>query len=209
MKSTLWSFGDSGSLPWQVEVAESWPYLIAQRFGAELRNESREAVDNHFIYSNYLQHKSEIKSGDIVIIQWTSPNRKMFCNVAVDPSYSISLGAHTWSRSPLRRDEHAYGRGMRPRDSGIAFFDEWYAKYYSLREQQINFKAYLDATASVTTPIYFDRESVDTIAHWPTVYLIDLIRDAGVNRSKYDLHPTAEGHRLIAEKIYPHVKRVP
>jgi hypothetical protein len=76
---TLWVFGDSLSLPFDLEFADQgWPSLLSKKLNAELKNFAEVAADNFFIYSCYLENKKYIQSGDLVVAGWSHPSRKSF-----------------------------------------------------------------------------------------------------------------------------------
>jgi hypothetical protein len=80
MDNSLWLFGDSFSAQPNVECDFIvWPELIARHFKLpHYWNWARMGCANDFIFHEFTSHINEMKEGDFVIVQTTSPNRQWF-----------------------------------------------------------------------------------------------------------------------------------
>ena len=193
---TIWIFGDSFSTNYQVKLEQSWPEIIGKKLDREVKNFAHEAVDNFFIYSNYVNQKTNIQFEDIVLLQWTIPSRKMFIFDENNSSHKAAIESNSISST---RNDITYFRsdlatkGWLPsltnRDHCIDFFDNWYKNYFDIRECNINLKAYQDASKSKNTiNLSFDR-------------MLNFITENKLYISEEDLHPNPEGHIRLANNI--------
>jgi len=87
----LWVYGDSNSemydsfdaynmwsneyIKWKGYVPKHYTQLIAEKFNCELRNFAKSGTNNHTIFERFCNSVNSISNDDIVIIQWTEPNR--------------------------------------------------------------------------------------------------------------------------------------
>jgi hypothetical protein len=141
-----------------------------------------------------LDQKADIKDDDIVIIQWTNPNRKMFI-------YNCDNDNHTLEHLSVTRKGRTYFRwinsypgkwglsNLKMRPSGVDFFDTWYKDYYDSFETKVNLQAYQDATKKENIiHLYFDE-------------ILNYVKENKLYINKDDLHPSAEGHKRLANNI--------
>ena len=83
----LWTFGDSFTAPffplawgkdyidWKGYIPKVHGEIIAEKLGYELINLGKGGIDNYRILETICENLVGIKTGDIVIIGWTSPIR--------------------------------------------------------------------------------------------------------------------------------------
>jgi hypothetical protein len=96
MENSLWSFGCSftaeyepiGEYPlttydfykeWRGgNLPSIWPTLLSKKLNLKNKNKGSGAISNYRIFYNFCDSVSEIKKGDVVIIQWTTPYRFLY-----------------------------------------------------------------------------------------------------------------------------------
>lgn len=192
----IWVFGDSFSTNYNIDDAHSWPEIIGQKLNRQVRNFAHPAVDNFFIYSNYVDQKPLIKSTDIVLLQWTMPTRKMFIldknntthqQVIDNTDIVITRNNVTYFRSGSRTS--SWIPSANTKDSGIEFFDEWYKNYFDITESEVNLHAYQQASKKPNT------------VHLHFSDILNYIKQHELYISKNDLHPNAQGHQQLANAI--------
>lgn len=200
---TIWVFGDSLSTNYGVSLEQSWPEIIAKKLNTKVNNHAHEAVDNFFIFSNYLNQQDKIKSNDIIIVQWTSPNRKMFVldkentnhkKVLKNDNISVTRNNITYFRSGA-----AKVNGWFPnikRNDTLDFFNIWYENYFSMTESEINLKAYKLASCK------------KNVVHLQFNEILDFITKNKLYLSKDDLHPNVQGHKQLASNIMEKINGV-
>ena len=201
---TIWIFGDSFSTNYKVKLEQSWPEIIGKKLDREVKNFAHQAVDNFFIYSNYVNQKTNIQFEDIVLLQWTIPSRKMFIfdnnnsshKVAIESdNISITRNDITYFRSDTKKTK-GWLPSFTNKDHGIDFFDNWYKNYFDIRECHINLKAYQDASKSTNTiNLSFDR-------------MLNFITKNKLYISEQDLHPNPEGHKRLENNIMEKINGV-
>ena len=96
---------------------------------------------------------------------------------------------------------------MQPKDSGIAYYDNWYRAYFNPAEQKINFQSYLLATKTILptkkyVPFYFSKASVEDVKHTNNLYMAEFIDKKKVAISKNDAHMNDDGHSQWCKKLY-------
>lgn len=201
---TIWVFGDSFSTNYGVTLDESWPEIIAKKLNKQVKNYAHQAVDNFFIFSNYVNKKSQIQNDDIVLLQWTIPSRKMFIfdkncrshQVAIQSdNISVTRNNLTYFRSGPKNSKR-WLPSFTNEDHGIEFFDNWYKNYFNLKECEVNLQAYKDASQlDNTIHLSFDR-------------ILNFITKHKLYLSEDDLHPNAEGHKRLANNIMEKINGV-
>jgi len=180
-----------------IKLEESWPKIVESKLGVNLNNFAHEAVDNFFIYSNYLQQKFNIQPNDIVIMQWTIPSRKMFIFDKDNEDHCVAIKNKSLS---VTRDNKTYFRSYNDttpswlpvftsKDSGINFFDTWYNNYFNSYECEVNLQAYQDAIRA------------KNVVHLQFNEIVDFIKTNKLYINKNDLHPDARGHIRLADLI--------
>lgn len=201
---TIWVFGDSFSTNYGVTLDESWPEIIAKKLNKQVKNYAHQAVDNFFIFSNYVNKKSQIQNDDIVLLQWTIPSRKMFIFDENCKSHQVAIQSDNIS---VTRNNLTYFRSgpkikkvwipsFTNKDRGIEFFDNWYKNYFNLKECEVNLQAYKDASQlDNTIHLSFDR-------------ILNFITKHKLYLSEDDLHPNAEGHKRLANNIMEKINGV-
>jgi hypothetical protein len=218
MKSTLWIYGASNCLPFNLkESALAWPDLLANKLGMTCNNLSEPGADNFFIYQHYLYHKKHISPDDMLIIVWSHYSRKSFVfdknNLEQLAVYDQSLQYHTGPLTFIRNvnppSSVKHWLSMKPRDTGKLYYDNWFKNYYSDYEQKCYFQSYLDSVSLNSPckylPLFFSKESVEGIDIDPTLkteYLSDYISDHNLSISASDGHLNSNGHTILAEHLY-------
>ena len=77
--TNLWVFGHSLCLPFNLsKLSTGWAEQLAEKNNLVLLNYAQPGADNFFIYSSFLNNRSNIKHDDIVIIGWSHYSRKSF-----------------------------------------------------------------------------------------------------------------------------------
>lgn len=89
----LWTFGDSFTegykpkhntktkhwrhhyIDWKGYVPKVYGEVLAEKFGFELRNYGMGSWDNYSIFESFCKVINEIKSDDVIIFGWSSPER--------------------------------------------------------------------------------------------------------------------------------------
>jgi lysophospholipase L1-like esterase len=194
---TIWIFGDSFSTNYKIPLEQSWPEIISKKLDREVKNFAHKAVDNFFIFHNYINQKSQIQNDDVVLLQWTIPSRKMFIfdkncrshQVAIQSdNISVTRNNLTYFRSAPKNPKR-WLPSFTNEDHGIEFFDNWYKNYFNLKECEVNLQAYKDACKSNNIiQLSFNR-------------ILNFITKNKLYLSEDDLHPNAEGHKRLANNI--------
>lgn len=85
--TTLWTFGDSFTADYNInspfdsnvnrylrlkneKVLKSWPNILSEKIGAQVKNFSKGGNSNYQIFQDFCDASGEIDEGDIVIICW-------------------------------------------------------------------------------------------------------------------------------------------
>ena len=95
--NNLWVFGCSFSDGQNMLPVKDWDYQAAKRYSKLLskeldygeKNFSESGASNFYIYRNVLKNLKDIKTNDILIIQWTSPYRFELSTKADDVYFSL------------------------------------------------------------------------------------------------------------------------
>ena len=201
---TIWIFGDSFSTNYKIPLEQSWPEIIGKKLNREVKNFAHQAVDNFFIFHNYINQKSQIQNDDVVLLQWTIPSRKMFIfdkncrshQVAIQSdNISVTRNNLTYFRSAPKNPKR-WLPSFTNEDHGIEFFDNWYKNYFNLKECEVNLQAYKDACKSNNIiQLSFNR-------------ILNFITKNKLYLSEDDLHPNAEGHKRLANNIMEKINGV-
>ena len=216
----LWVFGDSNSLPFNLEHSgQGWPALLAQRLDADLQLNAWPAVDNFFIYQSIRNHWHEISPNDHVVVGWSHTSRKMFRYDKENPRhenaknyaiyYEDSGRSYVRSRGPSTDTLEKY-RNLSPRDSGVEFFDTWFRDYYNEYEHQINLQSYVDSVnirLPQTVNFFFSRASTAgmDLGDPNPLCMLDFVLDNRYYISEQDCHSNAQGHREWADLLYQRI----
>lgn len=219
---TLWVFGPSLTLPWGLANPElGWTHLLAAELGTgQIKHFGRAALDNFFIYQEFLQYQTQIQPQDLVIIGWSHPNRKMFVLDRQNPVHVAALPSslcYTSNDIELIRSNHplveetdsSAWHVMKPKFSGIGFYDRWFRDYFSDYEQRCNFQAYYDSARNRApcqcVSVFFSKESTEGMMIDPSLFYLDFVIEHDVPLSASDLHLNAHGHDLFAHRLLPFI----
>ena len=218
-KSTLWIFGHSVCLPFNLESPDDgWDILLSKKLDYNLVNLARPATDNFFIYQCYLQNKSKIKKQDTVLISWSHYSRKSF---VLDRTNQQQLDVLDQSLI-YKTNNYEFIRGvnksvndsnkwlaMIPVSRGVKYYDTWFENYYSAYEQKCNFQSYFDSVISscgaTYLPFFLSEESIldiDVSAVPNAGSVVEFILKNNVMISDNDIHFNVAGHGLWAEHLY-------
>ena len=213
---TLWVFGHSLCLPFNLEHEIGWPTILAKKLNVQCINFSEPGADNFYIYSSFLKNRCNIDSNDIVIIGWSHYSRKTFVldrdNLAQSSVIKNSMLYNKLENTEFIRSEgrKAPTKWMRlkPADQGILYYDRWFADYYSAHEQKINFQSYLDSvklylSGTQYLPFYFSQESVEDIdiTEPHAGFSVEYITEKQLQISNEDMHLSTYGHQVWANHL--------
>jgi hypothetical protein len=219
---TLWIFGNSMSLPYEVAETQGWPYLLSQQLGLPCKNFAQIAVDNFFIYNTFLENVQDIASNDIVIIGWAHTSKKTFVfdrgNAAhvevLEHSSQFDTKQHKFIRSKINPEQKPNNKDkwadMKPMPSGSDFYDRWFENYYSEHEQRCNFQSYLDSVElrcpGVYVPFFFNKKSVNgLLINQAAGYILDFVLDTKLQIDENNLHLNPVGHELWAKHLKQYI----
>ena len=218
----LWVFGDSNSLPFNLEDSgQGWPALLSQRLGADLQLNAWPAVDNFFIYQAIRNRWSKISPTDRVVVGWSHTSRKMFRYDGKNPQhknaknhaiyYEDDSRGYMRSRGPSTDTLEKY-RNLAPRDSGVDFFDAWFRDYYNEYEHQINLQSYIDSVnirLPQTVNFFFSRASTAgmDLGDPNPLCMLDFILDNRYYISEEDCHANATGHCEWTKLLYQRIQK--
>lgn len=211
---TLWVFGHSGCLPFNIPNGIGWVDSLAQLLGIDYKNFAQAAADNLFIYHSILCNLKSMSDSDIVIVGWSHPNRKSF---VLDRTQTIHVqavkqGCIVFDGNPeffrskgTTTDTMQKWSNMIPTKQGNDFFDTWFDRYHNEYECRLNFKAYCDSAKQRIPckylPFYFNQESVEH-AQPDEFYWLDFIVQNQVWISESDMHPNQQGHDKMAKVFF-------
>lgn len=218
---TLWIFGDSLSLPYNLTDAnDGWPTILSDWLGAECKNFAKPAVDNFFIYQSYTDVEKHVTSNDIVIIGWTHPNRKMFELDRSNPNHKEALRIgdnyvyESGGREYMRgKNENIYTvkkwQSLLPTRRNNPFYDTWFENYFSSHEHLCNLKSYHDSV-TLTCPsrylsFFFSKESVGDLQLTNCGFMLEFIMESGLSISEQDCHLNSAGHQAWASHLLAHI----
>lgn len=218
MNSTLWIFGHSVCLPYNLKnKAQAWPDIVSNQLNINCINLAQAASDNFFIYQCYLHHLPQIGPDDIVIISWSHYSRKSFVlnhdnpiqMAIVNQGMRYQTGKHEFIRgSNTSLNDANKWVNMKPVNRGVPYYDHWFQNYYSEYEQRCNFQSYFDSVQltcpGIYLPFFLNKESVQNIniSNIPNAgYMAEFILDNQVMISLEDMHLNTLGHQLWANHI--------
>ena len=227
---TLWIFGHSVctniGLP---PSCLSWPEIISKNNNYRLKNHAQAASDNLAIFTGIVESLKFISSDDTVIVGWSHPCRKTFVyesdnlyqQECLNNSMKIQTLEKTFIRSkgyyggPNNPNNVSFWKTMSPVNKNIPYYDDWYKKYFSITEQQINFTSYLFAVEKMLhrhqyLAFYFSKNSLDNVSYQYSnrdLFWLEFIEQHKSYRiSDTDHHFNADGHQqwasLIQDKLH-------
>ena len=217
--STLWVFGHSICLPFNLTDCTGWSDLLSKKLNVNCVNLAEPGADNFYIYDSFLKNKDSIKENDIVVIGWSHYSRKSFVldrtnpaqTAVIDNSLLYKSKNTEFIRSNSATRVPSAWLTLTPINRGVSYYDIWFENYYSAQEQKTNFQGYLDSVLlnSINSkfrylPFYFGKESVDDIdisncCH--AGFMTEFIVDHKLQISKYDLHLSKHGHTIWADYL--------
>ena len=223
MNNTLWIFGPSMCLPFDLDREEDgWPYLVSQRLEMTCQNFSKSAADNFFIYHCYLEARDQIKKDDIVIIGWSHPSRKSFVldrsnakQIAILNNsiyYKTQTQEFIRSNNAIKDTWQKFLQLKKPSNKGVEYYDTWFTEYYSEYEQRCNFQSYFDSVEHTCKgfyiPFFFSKESTNGIDVDGAGYMADFVLEHDVAISKDNCHLNKIGHKLWADNLIKYIKKL-
>ena len=194
----LWSFGDSWTYGEGVDTNQTFTQLIADSLNLEPLNLGIPGSANSSIYNKLIHYCINFKPGDLVLINWTSPHRDEFT------------------------DRYSFRRSDNKLNFNIRYYPEFLNNTYN------KLKGFNFIMTQAFNPIFGYDYSLNTEYHgknfieWgkPNNTLVDIISnnwckentsnlfmsDFPVKKDfsmfvKDDNHPSAKGHKLIADKL--------
>lgn len=210
-RATLWVFGHSGCLPFNLPNGIGWTEQIANKLNISHQNFATAAADNLFIYHSFISNLSKITPNDIVIIGWSHPNRKSFVLDRSNRSHAkaIDNGCMIFDSTPeffrsqgILTNTKEKWLSMAPQNLGNEFFDTWFERYHHEYECQLNMQAYLGSVSNCVPckymPFYFSRDSLRNKSE-SAFYWLEFIIENQYWISESDLHLSQEGHNKMAE----------
>lgn len=216
MKSTLWIYGASNCLPWNLDTADQcWTNIMAKKLDMDLIIRAQEGCDNLYIYHCIIADIDKHAPNDQVVVFWTHPNRKSFVYDPENPAHDheIKNGALVYQHDPIffRSNNHSANNSvsgwsaMRPMSRGNKFFDTWFMNYFNEHEQRLNLTSYVDSSHSKITCKktfgYFSQESVSHMRLDHPLCYLEFVLDTNTQISNQDLHCNAKGHELLADTL--------
>ena len=221
---TLWIFGQSHCLPYSLEDKNlGWDKILSGKLKCVVKNLAKPGADNLFIFYSILENIKKVKSKDVVVVGWSHPSRKSFIlnktqsKELKNSSIVYNTHKHMFFRSkghPILSLKNTMKKwfSMKPKQSGIEYYDTWFRDYFNIEEQKINFQSYiwsvekmLDGTVYV--PFYFSADSIKGIKGASKKKCVaEFVRAKRVAISKSNAHMNSEGHKLWAQKIYKEIK---
>ena len=190
----LWSFGDSWTYGEGVDTNQTFTQLIADSLNLEPLNLGIPGSANSSIYNKLIHYCINFKPGDLVLINWTSPHRDEFT------------------------DRYSFRRSDNKLNFNIKYYPEFLNNTYN------KLKGFNFIMTQAFNPIFGYDYSLNTEYHgknfieWgkPNNTLVDIISNKNTNNLfmsdfpvekdfsmfvKDDNHPSAKGHKLIADKL--------
>lgn len=210
-------------MPYSLQDKNSgWDRILSHKLRVDVKNLAQAGADNLFIFYSILQSAKKIKPNDVVIVGWSHPSRKSFIlnktqsKKLKNSSIVYDMHRHRFFRSrghpthSLKDTMHKW-LNMKPKQSGIEYYDTWFRDYFNIEEQKINFQSYiwsvgkiLDGTVYV--PFYFSADSIQGIKNVSKKNCVtEFVRANRVAISKTNAHMNSKGHKLWAEKMYKEI----
>ena len=208
-------------MPYGLTQPENgWDSLLSQKLEAKLFNLAQLGPDNLFIFASLLDNLNKIKKNDIIVIGWSHPSRKSFISESkLSESFAKNCISYVAQKKIFFRSKGNKAKdslrkwfSMKPKQSGVEYFDRWFKDYYNIHEQKLNFTAYLHAVDKALSnkhylPFYFSKDSVEGVTKVPKLLCqTEFIAKHNVAISKNDGHLNAKGHKLWAETLYRSIR---
>lgn len=202
-------------------IINSWAGVVFSRFSNKyelwlefpedlnkeniLFNEAKNGVGNDYIYHTTLESLTKLikegKTPDYVLIQWSGPNRRMYCDEDGKPWY-VNLYDHT-----------QYYVKFEPMAS-LHTIHYMYSIQEFLKQHKIKylFIPYMALDESVKKTSIFELIDMDKVVDFnmgKDIFFkgaIDYIVKNGLNRDEQG-HPNEKGYADIAERAFNHISR--
>lgn len=213
---TLWVFGHSVCRAHDLDNDQlGWPYLVSKALNCDLQNFAREAADNFYIFSSYLENRINIKPTDVVIVGWSHPSRKSFVLDLTNPNHKAAVSqslVYQLNNVQLIRSyntdqpvDYPHWSKLKPSETGKKFYDTWFRDYYAEYEQMVNLQSYCDSVKSTCVapylPFFFSKESVQGLDVDGVGFILEFIHEHKVAISQDNMHLNAQGHLLWANHL--------
>ena len=206
--ANLWAFGDSFVFSEDVEFDETFPYYIAQDLGLKTINLGRPGSSNTFIVQNTCRNKNSYEKDDFILVALTTPHRnehvysyneirefansklftlKSICNYVKQIEDALEGFNYiiTQAFNPIFGYDYKLDPYIEPKN-----FIEW-GKPNNTIVDIISYNWLKDNTHH----LFIDKSE--------TLYESkEKFRD---NFAKNFKHPSAKGHRLIADKLLEYI----
>lgn len=197
-------------------VPKSWPQLLSEKLGVELKNYGVGGMSNYHIFDEICEHCNEIKQGDIVIIGWTHVTR--FRWVGNEETWSPIFSHYTENTSKII-SESTFNEILVQRTKRL--YSEEIYKYQKLIEQlskSVGFDLYFwssdgDIINKESRQFLNGRKYLlnDVLTHKNNIFNI-IQKNGGKTINEEtdgkipDNHLGESGHKVQAELFYNHIK---
>jgi len=193
---------------------KSWPELLSEKLQYELTNYGEGASGNQQIFNTFCKKCREFNEGDIVIIEWSFPERY---RIAKDDNSWIKLGPGSAPDEYISQKTHEeilINRTLKPYKDEL--YD--YENIMDLLSEKIGFKIYY------WTPIHSVIYTLPPKILLQEKYLLcDMMKDRHYNCFRVahdngsqtiseetnglidDSHMGEKGHKVLAELFYDHI----
>jgi hypothetical protein len=223
--STIWSFGCSFSSGYlDVPQTDSYPNLLGKEMGYDVINNSKPGSCNDKIFYELTSNIEKIKSGDIIVYQFSSFNRIGFFETNNVDTYFSSAGIPELGVQHKSKENQFKEYTIGELTSLLDFILKWQPKRRNfLLGNPLKILNYLKKEKKITIIILFLTNEMlyynDTVIPLPThdnpknLSLNDYLYENGLtigheNPEKYplDTHPGFNGHKKIMELIKEKLK---
>lgn len=217
--NTLWTFGDSFTFGWGMKhhkwhnnkgknylnnwvtpnKHKPWPDILSEKLNMNLRNCGVNGYSNYDIINTIIEETSNIKKGDIVVIAKSYSGRRRF---PVDGEWRLFTSGAMLQTLEDKMNSHQIDLVGMDKFKTIIDYEYYFAHDPLYKEQQDTIFNYLVETLwkinnignAVITSIDEMRpnDGVETILRH-------------TNGKIKDYHPSVNGHRTIANRIYSQI----
>lgn len=213
LNSSIWFFGDSYSVsPTSQNVLErcwsyddTWTGLISKKLNLQPFYRSMHGVANEWIFSQVMKEVPNFKSGDVIIVQTTSSNRKWFFKDRPDLGNFTNIITEDLKKEQIKAIE-AYIMHLYHEEQDDAFYTAFLYSYILMSNAYKNnnlkmillpgFHGCPGVVGDLTTDVC-DKEFINIEA-----------RNRFYEKHKWDPrinHMSQENHHVLADKLYNNI----
>jgi hypothetical protein len=227
-QKTLWCFGCSFSSPYlSVKENDVYSWLVSSKLNIELMNKSEPGCSNDDILYSLIESLPEIKKNDIVLFQFTSPDRLSFMEYTtthnvdnfkngewgkknVDSNYIWFNSTQIWQYPNMDSRTYLNNYSKDKLETLISFIHDWQPlRYKIVYDYVINLLNYLKKTKNIKFIVLFLDQSpmVDSISDYHLTLPIkneldnlSILKFIKENKStlENDFHPATNGHHQLS-----------